>query len=177
MSKNKKVIIFGILIVLTVIITATILLYKHQVIKDGNLNELQEHFDEFYDIENIDKESLGYALNQNVYIEVKKVKYHLDGNGVANIIVTAPDLEYILTEVSSDLENVEASAIKNQMQEKMLIILNEKTYEKNCTELEVNLMKVDGVWKFVYDEELGNAISCNVKEIYKKYVRKYLRSE
>lgn len=59
----------------------------------------------------------------------------------------------------------------------MISILNNNQYEVNQTELEVEVKKIDGKWKFIYDEELGKAITCNLNELFKKYIEKMFRGE
>lgn len=183
MKKSKKVkIVCCILILIAVIIGIIIffICHKQDKINSGNLNEISEYFDSFYDIESIDKESVSYALIENTFIEVKKVKYSSDNTGKATITVIAPDLEKIVLDSVSVINddsrktNIES---KKKIQENMINILKNNQYETNQTELEVEIKKIDGKWKFIYNEELGKAITCDLSGLFKKYIQKMFSGE
>lgn len=183
MSKKKKVKIIYCILTLIILIIGIIVFFichKQNQIHSGNLNEISEYFDTFYDIESIDKESVSYALIENTFIEVKKVKYNSDNIGKATITVIAPDLEKIVLDsvsvVNNDSKNDNIES-KKKIQENMIDILKNNQYETNQTELEVEIKKIDEKWKFIYNDELGKAITCDLSGLFKKYIQKMFRGE
>lgn len=73
---------------------------------------MSEYFNEFLDIESINKESVSYALIESTFIEVKNVKYNSDNTAKATIIVIAPDLEKIVIDSVSAIN--EDSKVTNK---------------------------------------------------------------
>lgn len=59
----------------------------------------------------------------------------------------------------------------------MIDILKNNQYETNQTELEVEIKKIDEKWKFIYNDELGKAITCDLSGLFKKYIQKMFRGE
>lgn len=180
--KRKMIIIIGLSIIMVITIIVSIVIYCGQnKMESGNLNELQEYLDTFYDIENIEEESLGYILNQKVFIYAKDMKVNSDKvTGKAHIIVQAPDLTNVIQssiEKIKDVEIFSSTEIRNKVQENMLNVLNNGEYSEIETELEVDIKKIDDKWKYVYNEEFGKAISCNINELFKKAVLEMLRGE
>ena len=115
MSKGVKVKIICCILILVLVIIGLIYFFsydKQEKINSGNLNEMSEYFNEFLDIESINKESVSYALIESTFIEVKNVKYNSDNTAKATIIVIAPDLEKIVIDSVSAIN--EDSKVTNK---------------------------------------------------------------
>lgn len=163
--------------------------YIHKVIvssgelpdlKSGNLNQVQEYLDTFYDIKHIDKDSTGYLLNDKVYIEVKDITVNSDGTtGKAKVVVKAPDLAEVVATAVENVENIEELSNKEQNEktkENMRNALKNKEYSEVETELEVEIQKIAGKWKYIYSDEFGKAISCNINELFRNSVKEMFGS-
>ena len=163
--------------------------YIHKVIvssgelpdlKSGNLNQVQEYLDTFYDIKHIDKDSTAYLINDKVYIEVKDITVNSDGTtGKAKVIVIAPDLaEAVATAVENvnDLEELSTTEQNEKVKENARNVLKNEEYSEVNTELEVEIQKIDGKWKYVYSDEFGKAISCNINELFRNSVKEMFGS-
>lgn len=177
---KKKILIIGSVIVLLILVVLSITSLNKSKIPNGNLNELTKHLDTFYEIDKIDKNSLGYALNQNIFIEIEEIKCNLDNTGKAKVTVTAPDLKSTLMKCITDIKDLEDYEVEDSskiVENNMFDTLNSNNYEKVQTKLEVDIRKIDGTWKFLYDEEFGKAITCNMRELYKNAVKEMFRGE
>lgn len=164
-------------------------------LQDGYLFDIKDNFVSKYNFERVkwdevDKNSLDYLLLKNVYIKIENAEYKIDNTGTANIVITAPDVEDLLiTSLKSigldpdkhvDAEYVKGEQFakdKDKLNSNMCDMLKNGGYKKIDTSLNVNITKINQIWQFEFTDDLHEAITCRVNELFKEYIDKLFKGE
>ncbi|MCM1132382.1 MAG: DUF11 domain-containing protein [Ruminococcus flavefaciens] len=163
---------------------------EEKKLQDGYLLDVKDNFVSSYNFERVkwnevDKNSLDYLLLKNVYIKIENAEYKDNNTGTANIVITAPDLEDLLIASFKALDlnpneyinGEEFQKYKDKINNSMCNMLKNSTYKKIDTSLNVNTTKINQTWKIEYTEDVHEAITCRVNELFEKYVDKMFKGE
>mgnify|MGYP001200997220 CR=1 FL=1 len=175
MSKKKIILlVIFVMLVLGIVFITCLLQNRENKLKNGYVKDnlvqfsMEDRYDKLMDINK--------AIINNTKCEFKNIKYENNGEGTANIIVFAPDMEKIFydglkfsTENQNEILNYKGANLqekfRNWVNDYSIELINSNKYEPIKTELPITIYKKDNQWMINMDSELNDALTGNMNKL------------